>query len=1003
MDEGAPHTHWVDGKLLDEQPPVRQPWLRVLTVALLVWLIDGVIGRAQPPDLDARTLLERRQAEQPVSRTSLRASLEAAASAPGRPVLLVGDSVLAGDVLAPLRDDWHEQRVVDHLRRELAPSSDADFHQIALDGLLPIDALHILAELDRIDPEGRVAFVLELNWRYFSAQYREQDTCTREPICELAEGALAKPKIWWKALWGFTETARLVHDSLLAHTPVHRRRPELVRPALFEVDDLVVRRDGGELAEAKPSEALARVREHYRSSHPNRGEQARALEQLIDRLHARRRPTLLFSTPLEPEFAEAALPNNEIPRRATSLSQLIHERVGVESSITFVDLDHPLFVSAHFIDHVHMKPEGNRLLALNLLHELGLPLAERPFESEMIHDEDHDRSLVHRLDRGFADGSAWMAMFERPEGVTVSPDGSEIIIADTGNHVLRRMRGDMHFVERLAGKPTKAGLRSGPAKQAMLDHPRQPVWLDGAIYFIDGEQREHVRVLKRGYVRSVGWMGPRCSMVEQLRGISPVEGPDRLYMLCGDGRVLAVDLAPGQRITQVVLSPMPGEDLRVIEPLPDGRLLLADAKSRIWAIDPDAPEAERELVFENRAAQLLPQGLTETYPFDFDQMRFEQIVAMQWVDRYQALLVADWHSLGKPSKRLEREQTERVHLRLLDLDNREIWPWVKPIPHGDAWHMRNDVSESLSSYYHYGSFTIAQHDASLIWLERDRSRLFRIADGLLGLAKLGNVRSRWSKVSLLDPIGSQAPAQISAERRPDRYLDRRWDPLPHAGPYVLTWIGSPLAALSDRYGNYSLARRLELELQRELGYRDRLRIDLFQRTLAQPGLVRTIDTFAAQLDGEGPIPDVLLVELHNLDGRYLRTAEDASAQRIQLERLAELADRHDTLVVFVDTSSLESEAREGLRATDPALVEFAERAREHGFWVLAPSDILLAELLANSPWGNQPWGRGQRHGSPWAIDRTAEHLIGLLAPRMREFLIGRTPARVAAAAEGVRQ
>ena len=99
----------------------------------------------------------------------------------------------------------------------------------------------------------------------------------------------------------------------------------------------------------------------------------------------------------------------------------------------------------------------------------------------MIHDEDHDRSLVHRTDVGWADGSAWTALFGYPVGIAVSRDGREVVIADTSNHALRRLRGNMHFVERLAGRPRRAGRRDGPAEQALLDRPRDPELIDGAV------------------------------------------------------------------------------------------------------------------------------------------------------------------------------------------------------------------------------------------------------------------------------------------------------------------------------------------------------------------------------------------------------------------------------------------------------------------------------------------------------------------------------------------
>jgi hypothetical protein len=980
MDEGAENTHWVAGRVRDGSERLEHPWLRVLAVVLLLGLIDALLGVGFAAQSGEAAVEPNHRAAEPLTRTQLRATLQAAVDDPGRPILLLGDSVLAGDVLALSRDDWHEQRVVDHLRRELGPHGDASFHQIALDGLLPIDMLHLIAELDRLDPEGRVEVVIQLDLRYFSSQYAELDDCTRPELCELASSAVGDDGVLLRSVFALVETARIGRDWMLGHTPVHRFRDALERPpALDRVDGLAVAHDR-EHERPSEREALARVREHYRSSDVLAGKQADALDMLLERLHARR-PALLFWTPLAPAFARQSLPGNERPRRYTQLATLVNTiAANPGPRLELIDLDHPLFVDPHFIDHVHLLPEGNRLLAINLLHQLGLPLARRPATSMMIRDEDHDRTLVHRTDFGWADGSAWMALFDHPIGIAVRRDGSEVVIADTNNHALRRLRGNMMFVERLAGRPKRAGRRDGRADEALFDHPRDPEWIDEQVWFIDGEDQAHLRMLERGRVRTFAWKGVRCPAYEAISANGSM-----LFLLCRDHRVIALDTVA--RTARVVVRPEPEDAFVAIEALPDGSIVLADAQGRIWSTDP-RPEARsqpRTLLFANTGTETLPTG---GYPFGFDRVHFRKIVGLEWVERYGALLVADEYAPFTESERLQRELTERVHVRLLDFETELIWPWVKPIPHGDAWHTWGKQTSMIGSWYHQGSFAIAQDDASLFWLEHHRSRLLRLADGLLGLAKLGNLRSPMARVELLDPIGATAPRRISEERRPDRWLDHRHEWLPHAGPYVMVMIGSSLTALSDRVGNYSLGRRLELELWRELGYRDRLRLDLFQRSVLAGGLTRRVDELERFLDN-GPAPDVVLIELHELEFE----AGSLAGAREQLDRLRELADQHDALVVLFDDTALASMGRDGLRASSPAMHELLDLARGYGFWVLEPSDRLLRELIDDSPWGNQPYAKGQIHGAPWAIDRSAELLGSLMAPRLREFLRGREPAR----------
>jgi hypothetical protein len=370
------------------------------------------------------------------------------------------------------------------------------------------------------------------------------------------------------------------------------------------------------------------------------------------------------------------------------------------------------------------------------------------------------------------------------------------------------------------------------------------------------------------------------------------------------------------------------------------------------------------------------------------------ITGLEWVERYDALLVADEFAPITKNTRLQRELSERVHLRLLDLERELMWPWVKPLPHGDAHHLWHKETSMFASWYHQGSFALAQDDASLVWVERERSRVLRIGDGLLGLAKLGQLRSAVARVELLDPIGSSAPRRVLAEYRPDRFLA--------PDSFVFVMVGASLGALSDRLGNYSLGRRLEVELRRELGYRDRLRLDLFQRSVQAGGLARRLDELELLL-AEGPAADVIVVELHELEpplaglATGAREAEAYAAQ--QLERLAALADSDDALVVLFDDTALASDGRDGLQASSPDMLGLLARARARGLFVIEPSHMLLRELLVDSPWGNQPYAVGMTHGAPWAIERTAELLAFVMAPRVREFLRARVPAHADGGAE----
>lgn len=1021
MDEGAPHTHWIDGRIVDgNEPPAGEPtWLRVVAVLVLLLCVDLALGLV-PATVSTSDPNPSTSAE---IRTSLRRA-STAAQAGRRAVLLVGDSVLAGDVMATHEiEDWRAQRVIDHMRAELSVQSDGAqvaIEQVALDGLLPLDALHVLAELDRVDPDAEVELVLELNLRYFSAQYAEQDECTRPELCELGLAVgndeverLGLPGVGTivYAGTGLAEAGGLARDYLIERTPIHRRRPQLERVELDAVSGLAVRRGdeaasvSGSAGASQQTQGLARVQEHYRNATiVAEHAQVQAMHALLDRLQASRRRATLFLTPIEDEFVRATLPGNHLGTLYARLATLVHEHpAAADARVQIIDLDHPLFESSQFLDHVHLGPEGNRVLALNLLHELGVPMATRPAETMMVHDEDYDRTLIHRRGVGYADGGPWQALLREAQGVAVSRDGEWIVIADTGNHALRQLRGSMQLLERLAGKPMAAGGIDGPALDgARLTAPHSPEILGQRVYFLDGKTSNRVRELADNFVRRVIWEGPACPRYDALEA-GVLEGREWLYLLCHDDRIIALDIAAGRSVltsdprAPVLADPEHGatREYTAIEPTNDGRLLFADGSARIWsmALRADGRARKPERVFDNAGPELLPNEFKRVYPFGFDEMRVQEIVGMEWVDRYGALLIQDQHPLGTPGKRLQREETERIHVRLLDLEHEQILPWIKPIPHGDAFHMWNAKSQNLVSYYHLGAMAIAQDDASLVWVERTRSRVFRIADGLLGIEKSGNLHTTWSKVELLNPIGTQTSIHVGSTLRPDRFMDTRHDPIPHRGPYVALMVNSSLSAISDRIGNYSLGRRLELELQAELGYRDNIRFDLFQRTASAASLTYSAGMVEEFLEGNGPPPDVLFFELNDFNHKFFR-GTDTEAKRVAvLGRIERLASRYDTLLIFYDNSAMEANDRDGLRASSADLRKLIANIERLGFVVLQPSDTLLRELASESPWGSQPWGESQHHGAPWAIDLTARALASMSYPLIRAHLSGRQPAR----------
>ena len=102
------------------------------------------------------------------------------------------------------------------------------------------------------------------------------------------------------------------------------------------------------------------------------------------------------------------------------------------------------------------------------------------------------------LDSGaFIDGYREHAMFMKPAGVSVCSDGT-ILIADSGNHVIRRM--DDEFVITIAGNGL-AGFSDGKEGDAQFNTPRSAVMgPDGYIYVADTLNHCIRRIDADGYV-----------------------------------------------------------------------------------------------------------------------------------------------------------------------------------------------------------------------------------------------------------------------------------------------------------------------------------------------------------------------------------------------------------------------------------------------------------------------------------------------------------------------
>ncbi|WP_433890976.1 NHL domain-containing thioredoxin family protein [Streptomyces sp. CA-111067] len=96
-------------------------------------------------------------------------------------------------------------------------------------------------------------------------------------------------------------------------------------------------------------------------------------------------------------------------------------------------------------------------------------------------------SVVRRIgtgERGLVDGDAATARFSEPQGLALLPDGS-VIVADTVNHVLRRLDVESGRVTTVAGTGSQwwqGSPSSGPAREVELSSPWDVAWFEDRVW-----------------------------------------------------------------------------------------------------------------------------------------------------------------------------------------------------------------------------------------------------------------------------------------------------------------------------------------------------------------------------------------------------------------------------------------------------------------------------------------------------------------------------------------
>jgi glucose/arabinose dehydrogenase len=204
--------------------------------------------------------------------------------------------------------------------------------------------------------------------------------------------------------------------------------------------------------------------------------------------------------------------------------------------------------------------------------------------------------------RGFADGVGSEARFDTPSHIAVAPDGA-ILVADTGNHAIRRVAPDGR-VTTVAGDGT-AG--SGDGRTARLNGPvGVAVSGDGRVFVADTYNDRIVRLAPSGdasgrwdvsLVAGSGVPG----LVDGPGAAASFDTPTGLAAL-DDGSVIVADtgndalrrIAPDGAVTLLAAVDFTGSagvlwrPLGVV-PASRGRLFVTDSRTRVVEVTPDGP------------------------------------------------------------------------------------------------------------------------------------------------------------------------------------------------------------------------------------------------------------------------------------------------------------------------------------------------------------------------------------------------------------------------------
>lgn len=150
------------------------------------------------------------------------------------------------------------------------------------------------------------------------------------------------------------------------------------------------------------------------------------------------------------------------------------------------------------------------------------------------------RRVIGTGKAGKVDGTFTQAQFNRPQGVTLV--GEILYVADTENHMIRRVDLDMEQVETIAGTGEQAGMSQAPtwgaAREAALSSPWDVAYNNNRLFIaMAGTHQVYVLFLDRREIEPFAGTGNE-GIVDDTRDKAFFAQPNGLSL--DDGRILYV-------------------------------------------------------------------------------------------------------------------------------------------------------------------------------------------------------------------------------------------------------------------------------------------------------------------------------------------------------------------------------------------------------------------------------------------------------------------------------